>query len=78
MPTQEEQTAKELQNIQDIVIAHMRTLHPLDGSNFDDWLACTQALVQIRKLLRLQFICDMLSTWHENGVHVYPIANVIF
>ena len=65
---------KYLQETQAKISAYMDELNKAGESTFDEWLACSQALMQIQQIALLQGIFDMLSNWYKNGVPVYPMA----
>ncbi len=69
----EERTYKTLQEFESKIVAHLDELNKAGNSTFDEWLACSQALTQIRQTYLLQGVFDILRRW-ENGVPVYPMA----
>ena len=67
---QGEQLRQSYQEVANRIMAHMSEMDKTAIYEFDTWLACTQALIQIQQTLLLQNIYELLS----QGVPVYAMA----
>ena len=74
MATQGEQPQLTLQDLEARIRAHLNEMDKESIYEFDTWLACNQALMQIYQLQLLQGVFEILSQWHTNGVPIYAMA----
>ena len=49
--------------------AHLKAMDKAGKANFNDWLTCQQALLQMRQTQALEGIHDILRHWAKNGVY---------
>lgn len=61
---------KALQEIEVTILAHLKELGKAGDSNFEDWLACEQVLIQVGQMRALQGIADILNLWYQKGVPI--------
>ncbi len=52
------------------LVAHLKAMDKAGKANFNDWLTCQQALLQMRQTQALEGIHDILRYWYQNGVPV--------
>ncbi len=70
----QERTYATLEEIEATILARLDELNKAGKSPFNEWLACSQALVQIQQTHLLHGVFDVLRHWDEHGVSVYPMA----
>ncbi len=52
------------------LVAHLKAMDKAGKGTFNDWLACHQALLQMRQTQALEGIHDIMKYWYEKGVGV--------
>jgi len=70
----QERSFQTLEEIEATIVARLDELNKAGKSSFDEWLACSQALVQVQQTHLLHGVFDILRHWDEHGVPVYPAA----
>ena len=70
----QERTYATLEEIEAMILARLDELNKAGKSPFSEWLACSQALVQIQQTHLLHGVFDILRGWDEHGIPVYPAA----
>lgn len=54
------------------LVTHLKAMDKAGKANFNDWLTCQQALLQMRQTQALEGIHDILRHWAKNGVYLGP------
>ncbi len=70
----QERSYQTLQEIEAAILARLDELNKAGKSPFNEWLACSQALLQIQQTHFLHGVFDILRGWEGHGVPVYPMA----
>ncbi len=52
------------------LVAHLKAMDKAGKGNFNDWLACQQALLQMRQTQAAESMLEILRYWYEKGVGV--------
>ena len=66
--TAQEQAYK---NFEAKLVAHLKAMDKAGKANFNDWLACQQALLQMRQTHAVEGMLAILNNWYQNGVPVH-------
>jgi hypothetical protein len=54
------------------LVAHLKAMDKAGKANFNDWLACQQALLQMRQVHAAESMLEILRHWAKNGVYMGP------
>ncbi len=50
------------------LVVHLKAMDKAGKANFNDWLACHQALLQMRQTQAAESMLEILRYWYEKGV----------
>jgi hypothetical protein len=70
----QERAYQTLEEIEARIVARLDELKRAGNTPFGEWLACSQALLQVQQTHLLHGVFDILRGWDEHGVPVYPMA----
>ena len=54
------------------LVAHLKAMDKAGKGNFNDWLTCHQALLQMRQTQAAESMLEILKHWYQKG---FPVVS---